>query len=139
MRGAMRLLRLRGSKQFENPRSEKIFRIFKAAIQMRLFILNSCTSADFHCLEVDLYKDEHEFVPSKTATRASLFFTGDFSFAAGTDLGQLAAASFARPAPVPPPDGPVPRRDAAGAAGLRLAGQALRGHDRGAGAADAAG
>lgn len=74
MRGAMRLLRLRGQKQFENPRSEKIFRIFKAAIQMRLFVLNSVTSSDFECLEVDCYKDEHEFVPSATANRASAFF-----------------------------------------------------------------
>lgn len=74
MRGAMRLLRLRGKKQFENPRSEKIFRIFKAAIQMRLFILNSVTSSDFDYLEVDIYKDENEFVPSDTANRASAFF-----------------------------------------------------------------
>lgn len=74
MRGAMRLLRLRGQKQFENPRSEKIFRIFKAAIQMRLFVLNSVTSSDFDHLEVDVYKDEHEFVPSETANRASAFF-----------------------------------------------------------------
>lgn len=74
MRGAMRLLRLRGSRQFTNPRSEKIFRIFKAAIQMRLFILNSVTSADFDYLEVDIYKDEHEFVPSDTANKASAFF-----------------------------------------------------------------
>lgn len=74
MRGAMRLLRLRGRKQFENPRSERIFRIFKAAIQMRLFILNSVTSSDFDYLEVDVYKDEHEFVPSGTANKASRFF-----------------------------------------------------------------
>lgn len=41
---------------------------------MRLFILNSCTSADFADLEIDVYKDEHEFVPSRTANKASLFF-----------------------------------------------------------------
>ena len=74
MRGAMRLLRLRGEKQFKNPRSEKIFRIFKAAIQMRLFTLNSVTSSDFDYMEVDIYKDENEFVPSKTANKASAFF-----------------------------------------------------------------
>lgn len=74
MRGAMRLLRLRGDSQFKNPRSEKIFRIFKAAIQMRLFILNSVTSSDFDYLEVDIYKDESEFVPSVTANKASAFF-----------------------------------------------------------------
>ncbi|KAK5937752.1 hypothetical protein PMZ80_009881 [Knufia obscura] len=74
MRGAMRLLRLRGDKQFENPRSEKIFRIFKAAIQMRLFVLNSVTSSDFDYLEVDIYKDENEFVPSHTANIATAFF-----------------------------------------------------------------
>lgn len=74
MRGAMRLLKLRGKKQFENPRSERIFRIFKAAIQMRLFILNSITSSDFNYLEIDAYKDEHEFVPSETANKASSFF-----------------------------------------------------------------
>lgn len=74
MRGAMRLLKLRGKKQFQNPRSERIFRIFKAAIQMRLFILNSVTSSDFNHLEIDAYKDEHEFVPSETANKASAFF-----------------------------------------------------------------
>lgn len=74
IRGAMRLLRLRGQKQFDNPRSEKIFRLFKAAIQMRLFVLNSVTSSDFEYLEVDVYRDEHEFVPSETANRASAFF-----------------------------------------------------------------
>ena len=74
MRGAMRLLRLRGDKQFKNPRSEKIFRIFKAAIQMRLFTLNSVTSSDFDHMEVDIYKDENEFVPSETANKASAFF-----------------------------------------------------------------
>lgn len=74
MRGAMRLLRLRGQKQFQNPRSEKIFRIFKAAIQMRLFILNSITSTDFKFFEVDVYRDEHEFLPSETANKASEYF-----------------------------------------------------------------
>ena len=74
MRGAMRLLRIRGEKQFQNPRSERIFRIFKAAIQMRLFILNSATSDDFKDLEIDIYQDEHEFIPSETARRASGFF-----------------------------------------------------------------
>lgn len=70
----MRLLKLRGQKQFTDPRSEKIFRIFKAAIQMRLFVLNSVTSSDFAYLEIDIYKDEHEFVPSETANKASSFF-----------------------------------------------------------------
>ena len=74
IRGAMHLLRLRGESQFTNPRSEKIFRIFKAAIQMRLFMLNSVTSRDFGALELDIYTDEHEFVPSKTANKASAFF-----------------------------------------------------------------
>lgn len=74
MRGAMQLLRIRGQKQFDNPRSEKIFRIFKAAIQMRLFTLNSVTSSDFDYLEVDIYKDENEFVPSATANNATAFF-----------------------------------------------------------------
>lgn len=41
---------------------------------MRLFALNSVTSSDFEYLEVDVYKDEHEFVPSETANRASDFF-----------------------------------------------------------------
>lgn len=41
---------------------------------MRLFVLNSVTSADFEYLEVDIYKDEHEFVPSETANKASKFF-----------------------------------------------------------------
>ncbi|KAK5104294.1 hypothetical protein LTS08_002181 [Lithohypha guttulata] len=75
MRGAMRLLRIRGKTQFTNPRSERIFRVFKAAIQMRLFILNSVDSQDFKSLELDLYKDEHEFLPSETAKKASAFFT----------------------------------------------------------------
>lgn len=75
MRGAMRLLRLRGMQQFTNARSEQIFRVFKAAIRMRLFMLNHVTSADFDYLEVDIYKDEHEFVPSETANKATNFFT----------------------------------------------------------------
>lgn len=74
MRGAMRLLRIRGQEQFNNPRSERIFRVFKAAIQMRLFILNSVTSIDFKYLEIDIYKDENEFVPSETANKATTFF-----------------------------------------------------------------
>ncbi|KAK5322195.1 hypothetical protein LTR70_003876 [Exophiala xenobiotica] len=74
MRGAMQLLRIRGLKQFDNPRSEKIFRIFKAAIQMRLFTLNSVTSSDFDYLEIDIYKDENEFVPSETGKNATAFF-----------------------------------------------------------------
>lgn len=41
---------------------------------MRLFMLNSVTSADFEYLEIDIYKDEHEFVPSETASKASNFF-----------------------------------------------------------------
>lgn len=74
IRGAMHLLRMRGETQFENPRSEKIFRVFKAAIQMRLFMLNSVKSRDFGDLALDVYQDDHEFVPSKTANKASTFF-----------------------------------------------------------------
>lgn len=74
MRGAMNLLKLRGLSQIATPRGEKIFRVLKAAIQMRLFNLNSVTSRDFGDLEIDIYQDEHEFVPSKTANKASAFF-----------------------------------------------------------------
>ncbi|KAH0844763.1 hypothetical protein AYO21_01916 [Fonsecaea monophora] len=74
VRGAMNLLRLRGMSQFTTARGEKIFRIFKAAIQMRLFILNSVTSKDFDNLEIDVYQDEHEFVPSQTANKATSYF-----------------------------------------------------------------
>lgn len=41
---------------------------------MRLFVLNSVTSSDFDYLEVDIYKDENEFVPSHTANIATAFF-----------------------------------------------------------------
>ncbi|OCT51831.1 hypothetical protein CLCR_08340 [Cladophialophora carrionii] len=74
VRGAMNLLRLRGMSQFTTARGEKIFRILKAAIQMRLFILTSVFSKDFDNLEIDMYQDEHEFVPSPTANRASAYF-----------------------------------------------------------------
>jgi hypothetical protein len=74
IRGAMNLLKLRGSSQFTTARGEKIFRVLKAAIQLRLFNLNSVTSRDFGDLELDIYQDEHEFVPSKTANKASAFF-----------------------------------------------------------------
>ncbi|KEF56065.1 uncharacterized protein A1O9_07646 [Exophiala aquamarina CBS 119918] len=74
VKGAMNLLRLRGLVQFTHPRSEKIFRIFKAAIQMRLFILNSVTSKDFDDLEIDVYNEDQEFVPSKTANKATAYF-----------------------------------------------------------------
>ncbi|KIW32001.1 hypothetical protein, variant [Cladophialophora immunda] len=74
VRGAMNLLRLRGMSQFTTARGEKIFRLFKAAIQMRLFILNSVTSKDFDNLEIDVYQDEHEFVPSQTANKATAYF-----------------------------------------------------------------
>ncbi|EXJ58816.1 hypothetical protein A1O7_06246 [Cladophialophora yegresii CBS 114405] len=74
VRGAMNLLRLRGMSQFTTARGEKIFRIFKAAIQMRLFILTSVFSKDFDNLEIDMYQEEHEFVPSQTANRASAYF-----------------------------------------------------------------
>ncbi|RMZ78692.1 hypothetical protein DV737_g3731, partial [Chaetothyriales sp. CBS 132003] len=75
IRGAMHLLRLRGTSQFDHPQSEKIFRVFKAAIQMRLFTLNSITSRDFGDRALDnVYTDEHEIVPSVTARRTSVFF-----------------------------------------------------------------
>ncbi|EXJ85070.1 hypothetical protein A1O3_05745 [Capronia epimyces CBS 606.96] len=74
VRGAMNLLRLRGMSQFTTARGEKVFRILKAAIQMRLFILNSVTSKDFDGLEIDVYQDEHEFLPSQTANRATAYF-----------------------------------------------------------------
>ncbi|KAK5194491.1 hypothetical protein LTR99_002992 [Exophiala xenobiotica] len=74
VRGAMHLLHLRGMSQFTSPRSEKIFRIFKAAIQMRLFILTPVTYKDFDDLEVDMFKEEHEFVPSQTANKATAYF-----------------------------------------------------------------
>lgn len=74
IRGAMNLLKLRGSTQFATARGEKIFRVLKAAIQMRLFNLNSVTSRDFGDLELDVYADEHEFVPSKAANKASAYF-----------------------------------------------------------------
>ncbi|KIW95233.1 uncharacterized protein Z519_03817 [Cladophialophora bantiana CBS 173.52] len=74
VRGAMNLLRLRGLSQFTTARGERIFRLFKAAIQMRLFILNSVTSKDFDNLEIDVYQDEHEFVPSQTANKATAYF-----------------------------------------------------------------
>ncbi|RMZ92411.1 hypothetical protein DV736_g330, partial [Chaetothyriales sp. CBS 134916] len=75
IRGAMHLLRLRGTSQFDHPQSEKIFRVFKAAIQMRLFVLNSITSRDFGDRALDnVYTDGHEIVPSVTARRASVFF-----------------------------------------------------------------
>lgn len=41
---------------------------------MRLFILNSVTSKDFEDLEQDVYQDEHEFVPSETANKATSYF-----------------------------------------------------------------
>lgn len=41
---------------------------------MRLFILTSVFSKDFDDLEIDIYKDEHEFVPSQTANKASTYF-----------------------------------------------------------------
>lgn len=75
VRGAMHLLHLRGMSQFTNPRSEKIFRIFKAAIvsfslprnhfllttckQMRLFILTPVRYKDFDELEIDIFKEEN--------------------------------------------------------------------------------
>jgi hypothetical protein len=74
IRGAMHLLKLRGASQLGTARGEKIYRIFKAAIQMRLFALNSVTSREFGDMEVDIWKEEHEFVPSKTANTATAFF-----------------------------------------------------------------
>lgn len=41
---------------------------------MRLFALNSVTSKDFDDLEVDVYREEHEFVPSQTANKATAYF-----------------------------------------------------------------
>lgn len=41
---------------------------------MRLFILNSVRSKDFDDLEIDVYEDEHEFVPSQTANKATAYF-----------------------------------------------------------------
>lgn len=41
---------------------------------MRLFILNSVTSKDFDDLEIDVYNEEQEFVPSKTANKATAYF-----------------------------------------------------------------
>ncbi|RMD41707.1 hypothetical protein DV735_g3411, partial [Chaetothyriales sp. CBS 134920] len=75
IRGAMHLLRLRGTSQFAHPQSEKIFRVFKAAIQMRLFVLNSITSRDFGDRALDnVFTDQHEIVPSPTARRTSVYF-----------------------------------------------------------------
>lgn len=74
IRGAMNLLKIRGSSQLKTARGERIYRLFKAAIQMRLFVLNSVNSRDFGEMEVDLWKEEHEFVPSKTANTATAFF-----------------------------------------------------------------
>ncbi|KAI1629645.1 hypothetical protein EDD37DRAFT_645393 [Exophiala viscosa] len=74
VRGAMRLLRLRGKSQFTTAAGKKIFLIFRAAIQLRLFILTSVTSKDFDDLEVDVFKEENEFVPSQTANKATAYF-----------------------------------------------------------------
>ena len=74
LRGAMYLLHKRGASQFDNAYSEKIFRIFKAAIQMRLFTLTTVTSEGFGRYELEMYTDEYEFVPSETAMRATKFF-----------------------------------------------------------------
>lgn len=74
LQGAMHLLHKRGASQFDNAYSEKIFRIFKAAIQMRLFTLNTVTSEGFGRYELDMYTDDHEFVPSETAMKATRFF-----------------------------------------------------------------
>lgn len=41
---------------------------------MRLFILTSVTSKEFDDLEVDVFKEEHEFVPSQTANKATAYF-----------------------------------------------------------------
>jgi hypothetical protein len=55
VKGAMNLLRLRGLVQFTHPRSEKIFRVFKAAIvrsnRVEIFCtqdLPSLANASFH-------------------------------------------------------------------------------------------
>lgn len=74
IRGAMHLLKIRGSAQLKTARGEKMYRIFKAAIQMRLFVLNSVKGREFEDMEVDLWQEEHEFVPSKTANVATTFF-----------------------------------------------------------------
>ena len=41
---------------------------------MRLFILNTVTSKDFDDLEIDVYQEDHEFVPSQTANKATEYF-----------------------------------------------------------------
>ena len=41
---------------------------------MRLFILTDVYTKDFDNLEIDVYQDEHEFVPSQTANRATSYF-----------------------------------------------------------------
>lgn len=41
---------------------------------MRLFVLNSANASDFNALEIDAFRDEHEFVPSETANKATSFF-----------------------------------------------------------------
>lgn len=43
VKGAMNLLRLRGLVQFTHPRSERIFRVFKAAI-----VSSNCVDASLH-------------------------------------------------------------------------------------------
>lgn len=74
VRGAMHLIKMRGPEQLKTAHGEKMFRIFKAAIQLRLFILNSVTSREFSEMEMDVWKKEHEFTPSKTANKATGFF-----------------------------------------------------------------
>lgn len=37
-------------------------------------MLNSITSTDFETLEQDVYQDEHEFLPSRTAVKATRYF-----------------------------------------------------------------
>jgi hypothetical protein len=41
---------------------------------MRLFILTPVTYKDFDDLEIDMFKEEHEFVPSQTANKATAYF-----------------------------------------------------------------
>ena len=41
---------------------------------MRLFILTSVTGKEFDDLEIDVYQEEHEFVPSETANKATRYF-----------------------------------------------------------------
>ena len=41
---------------------------------MRLFILTPVTYKDFDDLEIDVFKEEHEFVPSQTANKATAYF-----------------------------------------------------------------